>query len=271
MYLNFGTVLREATGREHEVIVLDEVDSTNEEVKRRAAAGAREGLVVLSERQSAGKGRMGRRFYSPDGSGIYMSLLLRPRDIAATDMLLVTTQAAVAVAHGVSETCHVETQIKWVNDVYYNDKKICGILTEAIADPVSGTLDAIVVGIGINVCKPVILPEELQDVMGFIYDNNSEKIVSRSVIAAAIIKQLLLYYEALPERVFLEEYRSRSNVIGRRIRFGTPGEVAGRPGPDWRSGRALAIDDTGGLVVQLDDGSEEVLHTGEISLRISEK
>ena len=254
----------------HELIVLPEVDSTNEEIKRRALAGAADGLVVLAERQTAGKGRRGRGFFSPAGSGIYVSLLLRPRTLTAEDIVLVTTQAAVAVAHAVSEVCHRETQIKWVNDVLLNEKKICGILTEAISDPGSDSIDHVIVGIGINVYEPAGIPEELQDVLGYIFKKNDPDVTLRDELAAAVIDALWGYYGALPERTFLEEYRRRLCVIGRSVRFGTPGEIAGQPGADWRSGRAVAVDDDGGLVVELDDGTKEVLHTGEISLRVEE-
>ena len=256
--------------RPHEVIVRSEIDSTNEEVKRLALQGAGEGLVVLSERQTAGKGRRGRSFFSPDGSGIYMSILFRPTGIDASDIVLVTTQAAVAVAHAVSEVCHREAQIKWVNDVYLDGKKICGILTEAVSDFESGGIDTVIVGIGINVRKPSELPEELQDIAGYIFDKNEGGGVSRNELAAAVIRKLCEYYEALPARDFLEEYRERSCVIGRQVRFGTPGAVAGKAVDDWRSGLATAIDDSGGLVIRLPDGSQEVLHTGEISLRVEE-
>ncbi len=265
-YQDYTTTIRAGM---HEVIVLPEIDSTNEEVKRRRTSGARDGLVVLSERQSAGKGRRGRHFYSPDGSGIYMSMLLEPRDIDMEDGILVTTQAAVAVAHAVSEICGKEPEIKWVNDIFLGEKKICGILTEAVSSP-DGGVDSIVVGIGINVFCPSEIPSELEGIMGYIFEKNESAPVSRNEIAAVVIRELRSYFERLPERVFLEEYRRRSNVIGKRVMFGTPGEVAGQAGEDWREGLALAIDDSGGLVVRLPDGTEEILHSGEISLRVDE-
>ena len=252
-----------------EIVVLPETDSTNEEIKRRALGGAGEGLVVLAERQSAGKGRRGRGFFSPEGSGIYLSVLLRPRNLAAGDIVLVTTQAAVAVAHAVSEVCRREAQIKWVNDVFLDGKKICGILTEAVSDFESGGIDLVTVGIGINVYEPKAVPEELKDILGYIFKDEERGAVSRNALAAAVIDALFSYYEALPERTHLEEYRRRSNVIGHEVCFGMPSAVAGQPGDDWRQGRAVAVDDDGGLVVELPDGTREVLHTGEISLRVT--
>ena len=262
--------IRRYLHEDHQIIVLSETDSTNEEVKRRAVNGASEGLVVLAEHQSAGKGRRGRGFFSPPGCGIYLSMLLRPGELETKDAVLVTTLASVAVAHAVSGVCHRETQIKWVNDVFLDGRKICGILAEAMADPTGSRIDRIVVGIGINVNEPPDIPGELRDVFGFIFKKNDPDAVSRNELAAAVIDALLGYYKALPERAFIEEYRRRSNVIGHRIRFGTPGEVAGEPGNDWRSGRAVAIDEDGGLVVEMTDGRKEVLHTGEITLRVED-
>ncbi len=257
--------------KEHRVIVLPEVDSTNDELKRLAMAGEKEGLVVLSEKQTQGKGRRGRGFYSPEGSGIYMSMLFRPDSEKASDVILVTTQAAVAVAHAVSRVCKKEAQIKWVNDVYLNDKKICGILTEAVSDFESGGIELVIVGIGINVKCPEDIPDDIKDVFGYIYDADEVMPVSRNQIAAAVINELKKYYDALPDRAFLKEYKDRSNVIGKKIRFGTPGKNAGVPGDDWESGKALDIDDSGGLIVELSGGEKKVLHTGEISLRLDEK
>ncbi len=262
--------------KDMKVIVLPEVDSTNDELKRLAMGGSsgeeslREGCVVLSEHQTKGKGRRGRGFYSPEGSGIYMSILFCPDDKMASDVILVTTQAAVAVAHAVSKVCKKETDIKWVNDVFLNDKKICGILTEAVSDFESGGIELVIVGIGINVLRPKDIPDDIKEVMGYIYDENDEEKASRNEIAAAVINELQKYYEDLPDRSFIKEYKSRSNVIGKKIRFGTPGRIAGASGDDWREGTAVDIDDSGGLIVRLSDGSEEVLHTGEISLRLDE-
>ncbi len=261
--------------KDTKVIVLPEVDSTNNELKRIAMSapddeGASGGIVVLSEHQTSGKGRRGRGFYSPEGSGIYMSILFRPDEERASDVILVTTQAAVAVAHAVSLVCKKETKIKWVNDVYSDDKKICGILTEAVSDFESGGIELVIVGIGINVRRPADIPDEIKDIMGFIYDENEDENVSRNEIAATVINELQKYYDDLPDRSFIKEYKTRSNVIGKRIRFGTPGSIPGASGDDWREGIAEDIDDSGGLIVRLEDGSVEVLRTGEISLRVGE-
>ncbi|HAK58047.1 MAG TPA: biotin--[acetyl-CoA-carboxylase] ligase [Lachnospiraceae bacterium] len=255
--------------RQHEVVVLPKVDSTNEEVKRRALEGAPDGFTVIADAQVSGKGRRGRGFFSPAGTGIYMSMLLRPTMLPAADIVFITTMAAVAVAHAVSEVCKKDPKIKWVNDIYLNEKKICGILTEAVSDVETGGIDFVVVGIGINVKKSnARIPMELRDVVGYIYDDK-EAGAARNRIAAGVINEIDRYYEALPDRIFMKEYKERSMVIGKRIRFGTPVSLS-KPGEgdDWREGIAVDIDDTGGLLVELDDKSRETLHSGEITLRV---
>ncbi|MBO6108948.1 MAG: biotin--[acetyl-CoA-carboxylase] ligase [Eubacterium sp.] len=276
-----------------DIIFFSETDSTNEEIKRRCRDYYRRAidinngacpLVIVSDSQTGGKGRRGRSFFSPPGSGIYLSMLFIPELLKASDSemiskgsdvgtgrdvdsVLITTQAAVAVASAISEVCCRETSIKWVNDVYLNDKKICGILTEAISEPGSAHIDMIVVGIGINVYRPVSMPDELEGIMGHIYDAAADGQDIRGKLCAAVIDKLVRYYEALPDTAFLAEYKKRSNVIGQDIMFGTPGSIAGEVGDDWSYGRAVDIDDTGGLVVRLPDGSTQILHTGEITLR----
>ncbi len=257
--------------KECDVVLLDETDSTNEVIKRRLCGNSEKPrrLVVISDSQNAGKGRNGRCFFSPKGTGIYLSILFDVRDERVADSVLLTTQAAVAVARAVSEVCHRETQIKWVNDVYLEDKKICGILSEAVTDVNSGCISHVIVGIGINVYKPAELPEELSEVFGYIFDSDGRVTGLRDRLAAAVVNELTEYYEANPDRSFLREYRERSNVIGRQIMYGMPGGSTETTGEAWKYGTAIDIDDDCGLVVERPDGSVEVLRTGEISVRLN--
>ena len=116
---------------------LDEIDSTNSYLKVLAASGAPEGTVIIANRQSAGRGRLGRSFFSPEEKGIYMSILLRP-SIELDRAVLITSMAAVAVARAMETVKGITAQIKWVNDVFINKKKVCGILTEAGLNPEKG-------------------------------------------------------------------------------------------------------------------------------------
>ena len=136
-------------GSQDMIHVFKTVDSTNLVAKKMALEQAPHGTVVLAEEQTAGRGRMGRSFHSPAGSGIYMSFILRP-NLTSNDAVLITTAASVAVARAIEEVTHIHTGIKWVNDVYMNGKKICGILTEALTDFESGGIESIILGIGIN-------------------------------------------------------------------------------------------------------------------------
>jgi BirA family biotin operon repressor/biotin-[acetyl-CoA-carboxylase] ligase len=126
------------------------LSSTNTLLKQKAEAGEKEGKVAIAETQSGGKGRLGRSFFSPMGTGIYMSILLRPQ-LEMENAVLITTLAAVCVAQAVENVTDKQTGIKWVNDIYYNGKKICGILTEAGCDCENGRLNYAVLGIGIKV------------------------------------------------------------------------------------------------------------------------
>lgn len=247
--------------KNYTIDVLKRVDSTNLEVKRQALDGAGHGLVVLAEEQTMGKGRRGRSFYSPAGTGIYMSVLLRPSLEQSKNIILMTTVASVAVCRAIRKVLHQEPEIKWVNDVYLRGKKICGILTEAVSDIESGQIDTVIVGIGINYHMPEEgLPEELREIMGFVCTDG--EMVPRNTLVAAVLNELFTLYENLGSREYIKDYKRWSNVIGKKVRFTS--------GNEWQDAFALDIDDDGGLIVQTEDGEEKTLRTGEITLRIHE-
>lgn len=239
----------------------DTITSTNTVLKEMAANGAPELTVLVASEQTAGRGRMNRAFYSPSATGLYLSILLRPQ-LKATDSLFLTTAAAVAVAQTVEDVSGKATGIKWVNDVFLDGKKICGILTEASFDVESGTPEYAVCGIGINLCDPKDgFPEELQSIAGSVFGCEAPPADARCRMAAGILQRFLEYYDHLTERSFFDEYVRRSVVIGQTV------TVLGRGEP--RTATALAIDRDCGLHVRYDDGSEEVLSSGEISIRVS--
>ncbi|MFR1266371.1 MAG: biotin--[acetyl-CoA-carboxylase] ligase [Gemmiger formicilis] len=163
--------LDEATVKALQIEVVDRLPGTNAALRSRADAGAREGLVLIAQAQSAGRGRGGHSFYSPPG-GLYMSILLRP-EIGARQAVGLTAMAAVAAARAAERLCGVPITIKWVNDLWKNGKKVCGILTEAVLDLESGMLDYAVLGLGFNVAAPADgWPEDLRDVAGALYDGS---------------------------------------------------------------------------------------------------
>ena len=198
---------------------------------------------------------MGRRFESPAGKGVYCSLLLRP-SLSAADAQTVTVGAAVAVARVVKALCGLELGIKWVNDLYYQGKKVCGILTEAGTDIESGQLEWLVVGIGLNLTTTAAdWPDELARTAGSLFPGGPSP-VSRAALAGAIARELL---SLCPAFDCLDEYRARCFVPGHWVTVCTNSETY--------AAKALFIDDAGRLVVEREGGRQEALRHGEVSIR----
>jgi len=239
--------------------VMDSVSSTNTALKNTAESGEAEGCVLIANEQTAGKGRMGRTFFSPPGSGIYISLLLRPKLMAA-DALLITTAAAVAVSRAIEDVTGRKTAIKWVNDVYCDGKKVCGILTEASVDFETGGLSYAVLGIGINIGNPSQgFPDELKDIASAVYDAEPYSAEIRSRLAACVLDSFFELYKELHTKKYMDEYRARSFVIGREIYVISP--------TSREEALVLGIDDDARLIVKMADGDIKNLSSGEISIR----
>lgn len=276
--LSYDSVSRHLDPSVSDVLTVDvftSTDSTNNVCKNKAAEGAPEGYVAVSANQTAGRGRRGRSFYSPSGTGLYLSILLRPEGLSARESLMFTTMAAVAVCEAIEAVSGKETGIKWVNDIFMDDRKVCGILTEASFDLESGTLDYAVVGIGINVFTPEGgFPEEIRDTAGAIYSEREASGYSlsdiRGRLAAAVISRFMGYYLEAKKKnaaigdlpAHISEYRKRCIVIGKDINVLMPGA-------DPAPAHVLDIDDECGLIVRYPDGNQEVLRSGEISIRLS--
>lgn len=234
-----------------------ETDSTNRAAKQAAIAGeAGHGSVILACGQSCGRGRRGRSFYSPSQAGLYLSVILQPQG-NLRESLLLTTEVAVAVYKAVRKITGIELDIKWVNDLYYKGKKVCGILTEAITDFESGEIQYAVVGIGLNLYEEEGgYPPELRGIAGGLYRNQREaEDVNRNRLAAEIVNCLL---DETRELKLLPEYLSRNIVPGHRIQI--------LDGKQSRSAYALAICQDGRLKVRERDGSESFLSYGEVSV-----
>lgn len=244
--------------QEFAIQVYQELPSTNQRLKELADENAPEGTVLLAEAQTMGRGRQGRKFFSPPETGIYMSILLRPT-FPLADTVLVTTAAAAAAALGVEEIVGKPVQIKWVNDLWMDGKKICGILTEASMAVETGNVDYVVVGIGINVYPPENeFPEELKDSASFIWGGEQRQIRNR--LAARILDYFWGYYKNLDQKEFFQEYKKRSLVLGKKI------QILGREakGESPVSATAVFLDDRLRLVVEYEDGNTEHLSGGEI-------
>lgn len=241
-----------------EVDLLESVDSTNTEAKRRISAGLAAPLFLLARRQTAGRGRLGRVFCSPEGAGLYMSLVLHP-DAPAEEVLTLTSAAAVAVATAIEALTDLRPKIKWVNDVYIGEKKVSGILTEGVIDPESGRLRSVVVGIGIN-CTHAAFPAEVAAIATSLADEGAK--VDPNRLAAEVCDRLLALYEELPRKTWLPLYRERSWLCGKAVVY--------RRGDYLHTGKVLGIGEEGELILATDQG-EVKLSTGEVSVRPIER
>ncbi len=233
-----------------DVIYYPIVDSTNNCCKRLIAEGKNGEFLVVAEQQSAGRGRQGKSFYSPSGTGVYFSLALNPL-LPLQNAVTATTAASVAVCKAIEKTTNKSPKIKWVNDVYLDGKKICGILTEAITNFEEGIVNNVIIGIGINI-NTFDFPDDVENA-GCL----GEKI-DRSLLIAEVCNELVKIAKG-DIKSFIDYYRSHSLVIGEKIKFIKNGEIT--------PATAIAIDETGGLEVELENGERTVLRSGEISIR----
>ena len=236
--------------------VLPCCQSTNLVLKERAAE-LPEWRTVIAGQQTGGRGRLGRSFYSPEGTGLYMSILLRPK-LKAEDAVLITTSAAIAVCRAVEKLGSEHAQIKWVNDVFIRGRKVCGILTEAGFDLESSSMKYVILGVGINVTEPAGgFPPDLEHIAGAVFPQRQRDLRCR--LAAAFLRQFYPIYMSLPQRDFVKEYRQRCYIVGQEVDVLLGGAV--------QHALALSVDDRCRLVVRYADGTEEALFSGEVSIR----
>lgn len=234
------------------------IESTNQEAKRIAIEHPSYPSVILSEEQIKGKGRLGRFFYSPAKTGIYMTLILRP-DLTTTDATLITTAAAVAVCLAIEKITEKKPKIKWVNDIYLDDYKIAGILTEAVTNFENGTIDTILLGIGLNFKTPTAgFPIELESIAGSLFSEDQTK-TTRNHLIAEIMNQFHHIYQDIEKRTFLEDYKKRCFVFGKTIHF--------KQGKQEFQAIPMDIDQQGGLIVRMEDGQQRTLSYGEITIQ----
>ena len=237
------------------------INSTNTFVKELAVNGEKEGLVVISEEQTSGRGRFSRKFYSPKGTGIYMSILLRPH-LHASNSYLITSSAAVAICNAIDFISNKESKIKWVNDIYLDNKKVSGVLTEASLDFESGLIDYAVLGIGINVFEPEEgFEKEIETIATSIFDKEiKESGDIRSKLIAKILENFLIYYKNIKNKEFLEPYKKRSFLINKEVNILYKNST--------EKALVLDIDDECRLKVKLKDGTIKFLSSGEVSLKL---
>jgi BirA family biotin operon repressor/biotin-[acetyl-CoA-carboxylase] ligase len=235
---------------ENHIYSYGEVDSTNNLAKEMALKGAPTGTVVIADRQSGGRGRLGKKFYSPRG-GLYFTAVLRP-DLPMSDMMAVTAAAAAAVHEALMEF-GIATKIKWVNDLFLGGKKICGILTEGSFNAELRTLDFLVIGIGLNLRTDPKLPAELIPILTDLHSETG-KIFNKSDVLAVILRHLEKMIAELPKHTFLPVYTNNSCTLGHHVQVQSNGQD--------KTGVAIRFTEDAGLVVRYEDGAEEIIRSG---------
>lgn len=261
-----------AAGVDIEIEVKHSVDSTNNVLKGYANSGFTGDIVLLAEEQTAGRGRMGRSFLSPDGTGIYMSFLLHP-SVPISEASGLTTLAVTAEAKAIEKVTGENVDIKWVNDVWMRGKKVSGILTEGSASMEDGSTEYVVVGIGFNIYEPNGgFAPEIRDVAGAIISDGVRRENLKNKIAAEFIVEFMNYYKDFPKRTYIDEYRKRCFVIGRDVEIvgsdHEPLNMAEKDAPDRTHAYVTGVDDACHLLVRYPDGTEGMLSSGEISIRL---
>lgn len=242
-----------------QVQVFEEVTSTNTLLKELGRQGAPEGTVLVADRQTGGRGRLGRTFLSPGGVGVYLSALIRP-DCAPTELMHLTCAVAVAMCDAVEHAFGFRPGIKWTNDLVVGTKKLGGILTE-LGLNTRGMVDYAIIGIGINCCqKETDFPAEIRSIAGSL-TMVSGKEIDRAKVAAAMMEALQKMDSVLlsGKADMLECYRADCITLGQDISLVRGEEI--------RHCHAVTVDDEGALVVLFPDGHLEAVNSGEVSVR----
>lgn len=233
------------------------VTSTNTLTVQKAVAGQKERYVMVAGAQSKGRGRTGHTFYSPEQTGIYLSILLKPENTTPFEATNITSMAAVAACEAI-ESLGKNPEIKWINDIFINKRKVSGILTEASINMETRLMDYVVMGIGLNVYTPKEgFPEDIKDIAGSILEDTIRD--GRNKLAAAFINSFLTYYENFKEKTYYESYKSHSMILGKEVFV------------DTKEGRkkvfAKDIDPNFELII-IDDGVEKTVSSGEVHIKL---
>ena len=230
----------------HKIIIYDSASSSNTLAKEMCQNGENEGTVVIVKSQTNGKGRMGRTFISSSENGLYMTIILRP-NIPASESLYITVLGAVALCEAIYNTSGTRADIKWVNDIYINNKKCAGILTEAQLNIENGMLDYAVIGMGINIAPPKDgFDAQISDIATSIYKNEAP-CGYKSRLCAEIIERFFYYYNQIENKdSYMPKYIEKSNILGK--------EVDMYVGEKITSGKAIAIDENANLIVETKNG-----------------
>ncbi len=244
---------------QNQILYFDTIDSTNTRLKAMAREGAPHGTVLIADSQTGGRGRLGRSFHSPAGSGIYMSVLLRP-GCKPDQLMHLTCAAAVAVCDGVEAALGIRPGIKWTNDLVWGKRKLAGILTELGLAP-NGTVDYAIIGVGLNCCQQESdFPEDIRTIAGSL-----ASITGQAIDRAWVAAQLLVALEKMDRGLLtgaeetLHRYRRDCVTLGQEISLVRGDEI--------RYGTALDVDESGALLVRFRSGETETVNSGEVSIR----
>lgn len=235
---------------ELDIVYFDKIDSTNSEAKRNILSGCAKKRLYIASCQTAGRGRMGRSFYSPPKTGIYLSFAF-PAPIILSDAVALTSKSAVAVTEAIESLSDIKCKIKWVNDIYLDEKKVCGILAESIITD----RHYIIVGIGINLSTNSF-PAEISSCAGALNCEN----LSETELIRKIAENMLLYVNNPTDNSYIESYRAHSLVLGKEIYYIKNSKTF--------QGTVTSINDDASLTVIKDDGIKDILSSGEITLRV---
>ncbi len=253
-------ILKHLKAEDVSISVFDTLDSTNTYLKNIAKQrDVKEKTVVVAKEQTNGRGRLGRSFFSNAQNGIYLSLLLKPQ-ISPQNALLITTCAAVSIAEVIQELFDINLSIKWVNDLYLNNRKIAGILTEAALSKDVNKLDFAVLGVGINLFQNIEdFPDDIKDIAGSLFKDNMPQNADNLIISAFLDK-FLEYYDNLENKEFLSDYKKRLIYINKSVNVISQNEIY--------EATVLGIDDNFNLVVKTKDNKITALNSGEVSVKI---
>ena len=241
-----------------ELFVYDSIGSTNDEARKYAAAGGEKNAFFIAKEQTSGRGRRGRSFVSREG-GLYISYLLHP-SLPTRDAVMLTVFSAVALSSVVEEMTGAEPKIKWVNDLFLGGKKVAGILAEGEFKKDGSGFEYAVVGIGVNLLGKSVAPE----IEGIATTLEAETLMHVDIaeFAARLAAKLSMFEESLSAS-YMDGYRARSLVIGRRVKLVSSGESF--------SATVMGIEDDGALRVTLDSGEERIFYSAEISVVLEDR
>lgn len=250
-------ILEQYLNQKLNIEIFNELDSTNNYLKKLGSQGEKGNQLVIALSQTGGRGRMGRSFYSPNGTGIYFSLLLYP-EFSAEKSLFLTVMAAVSVAETVMKYNKNNVKIKWVNDIYIDGKKVCGILTEGAINS-NKKLDYAVVGIGINVIAPENgFPDDIKDIATTIFPGNTENNIKEKIVAD-VVNIFFNMYNGVDNN-YIKRYKEYSYLTGKEVNIIS--------GESTRPATVIDITDDCHLLVKNENGELEEISSGDVSVRL---